>query len=397
MGAFFVYNDAFAGKCFWTERRSRVTSVFSYDEAYLSREGSWNIDPALTMATGVQPARHGLAGAFLDAAPDRWGKALVRHRYLREARDLKERPRALNEVDYLLGVSDFTRQGDLRFSLEKGGGFVHPSNDCPKLVSLPKLLDASHRYTTEQDESAIDYLLEAGSASLGGARPKAAVSDGEDLFIAKFPHRQDEWDVMAWEWVCLRVAEAAGICAPENKLVKIDGQNVLLVKRFDRAGSGRIGFVSAMTLLGLADGEQADYYEIAEKLRDVSVSAKADLHELYRRIALFVLMNNTDDHLRNHGLLRSGSGWRLSPVFDVNPNPDLTALRCTSVFGETRKEQALDALAKNPTAFDLTGKEAEAILADVKSAVKLSAKYAGQAGIPKTSRDEMLRSFLYSA
>ena len=108
-----------------------------------------------------------------------------------------------NEVDYLLGVSDFTRQGDLRFTAEKGGTFRHHSTDIPKLVSLPKLLNAANRYTLEQDESSIEFLLQAGSASLGGAGPKAAVSDGADLLIAKFPHRQDNWDVMAWEWVCL--------------------------------------------------------------------------------------------------------------------------------------------------------------------------------------------------
>ena len=347
MGTFCVYNDKYAGKCFWTEKRSRVTGVFTYDERYLSEADNWNIDPTLSLTSGAQTSKNGMPGVFRDSAPDRWGQNLIRHRHLRENKEKDTRPRTLNEIDYLLGVSDYARQGNLRFSLEQGGAFLHPSDEIPKLVALPKLLDAAHRFEAGNDEKATAYLLDAGSASLGGARPKAAVAEGDDLYIAKFPHRQDKWDVIAWEWVSLCVAAEAGISVPENKLVNIDGQNVLLVKRFDRNAGERIAYISAMTLLGLTDGEQADYSEIAEKLRGVSGSAKQDLEELYRRIVLFLLLNNTDDHLRNHGLIRSGSGWRLSPVFDVNPNPDRSAMRGTSVFAELEKEPALVSLAAN--------------------------------------------------
>jgi len=382
-GAFYVYNKTYAGKCYWTEKRSRATGVFTYDDEYLSGRNNWNIDPALTLISGAQPSKNRVPGAFRDAAPDRWGQTLIRHRLLREAKERGGTPRAVNEIDYLLGVSDFTRQGDLRFSLEKGGVFQHPSNDAPKLVELPELLNVSQRYVSEQDESAITYLLDAGSASLGGSRPKAAVYDGDDLFIAKFPHKHDKWDVMGWEWVSLNVAAEAGICVPENKLIEINGQNVLLLKRFDRAGHNRIGYISMMTLLGLTDGEQADYSEIAEKLRDVSVSVKEDLLELYRRIALSLLINNTDDHLRNHGLLRSGSGWRLSPVFDINPNPDGAAARSTGVFTEIRNEAALIALRENVQAFDLSPQEAVTVLSEVSAAVKNCEKYAARAGLKR--------------
>jgi serine/threonine-protein kinase HipA len=94
--------------------------------------------------------------------------------------------------------------------------------------------------------------------------------------MAKFPHRHDEWDVMAWEWVSLCVAAEAGIRVPENKLVRIDGENVLLVKRFDRQDGKRIAYISAMTLLGLTDGEQADYSEIGVPKTEI----KTMLHAL---------------------------------------------------------------------------------------------------------------------
>lgn len=393
MGTFYAYNEKYAGKCYWTEKRSRVTGVFTYDDDYLSGRENWNIDPALSLTTGAQTSKKGLPGAFRDAAPDRWGQTLIQHRYLRENKEEGRRLRTLNEIDYLLGVSDSARQGDLRFSLEKGGAFMHPSNDIPKLVSLPKLLGAAHRYTMEQDESAIIYLIDAGSASLGGARPKAAVIDEDDLYIAKFPHRLDKWDVMAWEWVALCIAAEAGIAVPENRLVSIDGQNVLLVKRFDRTAGKRIAYISAMTLLGLTDGEQADYSEITEKLRGVSICVKDDLLELFRRIALSLMINNTDDHLRNHGLIRFGSGWRLSPAFDINPNPDPASIRGTSVFAELEKHPALSALAENAHAFDISSEYAVKILSEVSSAVKASEKYAVRAGINKAEREMMIRCF----
>jgi len=393
MGVFFVYNEKYTGKCYWTLKRSRITSVFTYDDEYLSGRDNWAIDPELSLTTGAQRSDKGLPGAFRDAAPDRWGQTLIRHRYLRENKNTVGAKRSVNEVDYLLGVSDFSRQGDLRFSLEKGGEFLHPADDIPKLVSLPKLLSAAHSYSASADENAIAYLLEAGSASLGGARPKAVVFDGDDLYLAKFPHKQDDRDVPAWEWVCLNAAAEAGINIPENKIIDIDGENVLLLKRFDREGFKRVGYISMMTLLGLTDGESADYSEIAEKLRNVSASTRTDLHELYRRITLSLLLNNTDDHLRNHGLLRSGSGWRLSPVFDVNPNPDAGAARSTSVFAEIMKKPALDALIENAFAFDLSQREAAVIQSEVTAAIKSCEKYAVRAGIKRDERVRILRLF----
>jgi len=392
MGTFYVYNKHYAGKCFWTEKRSRITCLFSYDDSYITEKDNWNIDPGMSLTLGAQPTPAGFPGAFRDASPDRWGQNLIRHRHRKECELAGRSIRALNSVDYLMGVSDFTRQGDLRFSFDKGGTFEHPSDNIPQLVILPKLLYAAQNYEAENEENAIDFLLNAGSASLGGARPKAAVLDGLDLYIAKFPHRQDKWNVMAWEWVCLNVAVDAGINVPENRLEKIDNQCVLLVKRFDRAEQKRVGYISMMTLLDLADGEQADYSEMAEKLRDVSVSADNDLHELYRRIILNILLNNTDDHLRNHGLIRSGSSWKLSPVFDINPTPDVITVRVTSVFSETEKVRALEALKSNIKTFHLSADKAGSIRNDVYEAVKSIESYAIKAGISKEERKMVLNA-----
>ena len=190
------------------------------------------------------------------------------------------------------------------------------------------------RQSGDDDFDAVKALLEAGTGSLGGARPKAAVigDDGRQL-IAKFPHAEDGWDVMAWEATSLDLAEAAGVVTPPHRLTLVGGRNVLLLERFDRAADGRrIGYMSAMTLLEQRDGESSDYVEIAEQFAEVSARPKDDARELFRRVALSVGLNNTDDHLRNHGFVRAKGGWTLSPVFDVNPNPDAGA-RQTTIAG----------------------------------------------------------------
>ena len=177
-------------------------------------------------------------------------------------------------------------------------------------------------------------LLAAGTGSLGGARPKAAVLDtaGHQL-IAKFPHHDDEWDVMAWEATALELAGGAGARVARHRLVQIEGRHVLLLDRFDRDDTGnRIGYVSAMTMLEQRDGDHADYVDVAERLAEVSAHATDDAHQLFRRVAVSVGLNNTDDHLRNHGFLRRRGGWTLSPAFDVNPNPE-PELRQTTIAG----------------------------------------------------------------
>jgi len=294
--------------------------------------------------------------------------------------------RTLTAVDYLLGVSDIARQGDLRFALTKGGEFQHPSYEIPKRIELPKLLNASKNIGLSNDEGSISYLLKAGSASLGGARPKAAIRDDNRLYIAKFPHRKDSYDVIALEWIALRMAEEAGINCPKSELLDVNGQHVLLLERFDRNGEERIGYIRAMTLLLRQDGEDADYMEIAASIRDLSANAADDLAELYRRIRFSLAVNNTDDHLRNHGFLRDGSAWRLSPVFDVNPDPDIHTLRQTSVFGEVDRNAATEALIENVGAFGLTKKQAEQISKDIQGAMRSFGNYAARANLTEESR-----------
>jgi serine/threonine-protein kinase HipA len=313
----------------WSHRsRGRESATFSYAESYLALDRAYALDPRLPLQGGPQQTDEGqeLFAAFTDCAPDRWGRRLIKRSERRRATAEDRSERSIGEIDYLLGVRDDLRQGALRFRDPGENAYLAEEREgVPSLVELPRLLNAAERLERDEvDEPELVELLHGGS-SLGGARPKAHVraQDGP-VAIAKFPSPgKDDWDVIAWESVALTLAAAAGIEVPGFALHQIAGKSVLIVDRFDRAGEVRIGYVSAMTMLEAADGEQGSYLEIADVIERQSPRAAADLEELWRRIAFSILISNTDDHLRNHGFLHATSaGWSLSPVFDVNPDPE---------------------------------------------------------------------------
>ena len=178
----------------------------------------------------------------------------------------------------------------------------------------------------DKEEKWLNQLLRPGS-SLGGARPKATVQDPKgDLWIAKFPSKNDEYNTGAWEKVVHDLAKLSGLRVPESRLETFSKLgSTFLVKRFDRDGDRRIHFASAMTMLGKTDGASAEdgvgYLDLVSFLRASGASPKQDLMELWRRVVFNMAVSNTDDHLRNHGFILSAAGWRLSPLYDVNPVP----------------------------------------------------------------------------
>jgi serine/threonine-protein kinase HipA len=362
-----------AGIAYFTVGRKRVSTTFIYDSDYLSNPSAFDLEPALPRQSGQQYVDK-MPGSFQDSSPDRWGRNLINKRRQAEERAAgSRRLPALTDIDYLVGVSDATRQGDLRFTHVDSRDFLDAGHAVPKLISLPKLLNSADNVAKDSDDmAAVKALLEAGSGSLGGARPKASVqSDDGALLIAKFPHRDDEWDVMAWEKWALDIAEASGIQTPARRLTDVGGRTVLLLERFDRrTDASRVGYVSAMTLLNRQDGEEGDYLDIAEVIPEIGARVNPDLRELYRRIVFNVAIHDTDDHLRNHGFLRAQGGWRLSPIFDVNPNPELGRGRVTSIGGATDVDDEPDALWDVAGDFRLQDNEAREVIRDVIDAMK---------------------------
>lgn len=350
-----------------TERRGVVSTSLTYDPAWTAAPTAYALSPDLPLLQSRHQITGGLPGAFADSAPDRWGRNLIAKRIRAQAPFGQQTAPTIREVDYLLGVADETRQGALRFALDDAGPYLGTGSDVPRLVALPRLLRAADAVVDDGEDglAAVKELLAAGSGSLGGARPKASVRDGDRLMIAKFPHRSDGWDVMAWEKTALDLARGCGIDVPPCRLVTVGQRHVLLLDRFDRRGAARVGYISAMTLLQSSDGVAVDYLEVAEALAEHGGAVVADLAQLWRRIAFMVVINNVDDHLRNHGFLHSASGWTLSPAFDLNPDPDPGAARVTSVGFVDDARRALEQLRANAGAFRLTSDRATAVLDEV--------------------------------
>ncbi|MFD3592684.1 type II toxin-antitoxin system HipA family toxin [Nocardia sp. NPDC058640] len=381
-----------AGTAYFTHRGSLATS-FQYSSDYLRMPGAYELDPALPLYQG-QHHVSGLPGAFADCAPDRWGQNLVKRRLQILDQANKSMPRALTPVDFLVGVSDLTRQGALRFAEPNTDEFLNPDATVPKLIELPSLLRASdHIARDDADFSDLKILLAAGTATLGGARPKASVRDEDRLCIAKFPHHADSWDVMAWEKTVLDLAEAAGITTPARTLRRIDGRGVLILDRFDRVHGQRLGYISAMTMLQARDGQGHDYLDLAETIPEHSAQAKLDLRDLWRRIAFSVAIHNTDDHLRNHGFIRNAGGWRLAPLFDVNPNPEIAEHRTTSIAGVTGRDDEVEALMAAADAFDLPPDDAADILGEVLAATANWVDVAAVNGISTSERKRFAPAF----
>jgi len=379
--------DVDAGRL-WTHRHGRSESAtFGYLPEYLGRPDAYELDPALGDHEGQQQTAVGQAlfGALSDCAPDGWGRGLVKRAEQRRSREQGRAPRSLAEIDYLLGVRDDLRQGALRFREAHDDRYLAPDDrGVPHLVDLPRLLHAAEGLERDEPSAEDLRILLHGASSLGGARPKAHVIDATGtLSIAKFPSPvRDEWDVIRWEAVALALAGRAGIDVPAHELLSIVERPVLVVRRFDRSAGWRVGYASAMTMLGARDGEGGSYLEIAQAIEERSFRVAADLRELWRRIVFTVLISNTDDHLRNHGFLRASSaGWSLSPVFDLNPNPEGETKQLETAIDEQSTLASIHTAMEVAGLFGLSEREARAVLGEALDATEPWREIAARNGL----------------
>lgn len=390
------------GRMFTHVRGRRETATFEYDDKWLAHSERFALEPALQLGPGPYHAGADkpLFGAIGDSAPDRWGRMLMRRAERRRAAAAGEAPRTLFEHDYLLKVNDEARMGALRFSAQPGGPFLAPpgNNPVPSLLALPRLLSAAQRVVDDNEDDDDLRLLLAPGSSLGGARPKASVRlpDGS-LAIAKFPHKDDEWNTVIWEAVALSLARTAAVAVPNFCLENLGKQDVVVLKRFDRQGAHRIPFVSAMSMLGATDNETRSYLEIADALRLYGAQTAEDLPQLWRRIVFNVLISNGDDHLRNHGFLYAGTeGWTLSPAYDLNPVPIDVKPRVLSTAIDEEDQTASLALAMEVAEyFELDRDEARQVAGEVGKAVSHWRDVAAEFGIDKAELDRMESAFAH--
>lgn len=392
-------------------RRGAGREEFEYDADALADPilGMTTLDPRIALYPGRQHPPQGSAtfGMFADASPDRWGRMLMQRRLERDKRaGAAPRTARLHESDYLLGVHDAYRVGGLRFRLDDKGDFLDNRYDAaaPPFVQLRVLEAASLAIERDENNTARKgdewlRLLIAPGGSLGGARPKASVVDPDGrLWIAKFPSVRDEQDVGAWEQVLHALAHACGLNVPESSARRFaHDHHTFLVQRFDRTPEGRrIHFASAMTLTGRKDGDDAaagtSYLELARVLIDHGASPAADLRELWSRIVFFMLVSNTDDHLRNHGfLLKPGRGWALAPAFDINPVPISDGLQ----LNVSEADNAMDlGLAREVAPyFRVAAKAAGEIIERFQAVVAQWRTIARKLRIPAREQERMAESF----
>ena len=379
------------GRLHAAERGSSVS--FEYALEWLQRDDAFAIDPtSLPLQRG---AHHGatLFGAIQDCGPDRWGRVLIERAVRKKV--LPQKP--YHDIDYVLALDDAARVGALRFRQEAGSPFLAAtSGKLPPLVRLNALLhatDAIHGETeTAQD---LRFLLGAGSP-LGGARPKAAVSlaDGQ-LAIAKFPKPDDMRDIAAGEILALPLAGQAGIQVVEHRLVSVGAQSVAVITRFDRAGKGRVPFISASSLLGLSQDDPGAYTLLADGIRQFGNDVTGDLRELWRRLVFSLLASNHDDHLRNHGfLMRQPGRWSLSPAYDLNPVPEMDRVRMNkTAITEDQPEPGSSSALAAAGRFGLKSTESKKILREVFTAVSGWRKTGRQLRLKASTLDTYTSAF----
>lgn len=387
------------GQLWSHSRNGRESMSFEYDRSWLKHPKKFSLDPALQLIEG---SFHGsldkpLFGAIDDSAPDRWGRLLMRRTERKGAEIEKRTPRTLKEIDFLLLVDDEARQGALRFKQSEQDAFLttYDHHHIPPLVAISKLLTAASHVMEDTDTAEDLILLLAPGSSLGGARPKASIRDRDgQLAIAKFPRKDDEINVIAWEAVALSLAKKAGITVPEWRLEMVGRRQVLISRRFDRKKDMRIPFLSAMSALGAKDNDMHSYLEIADVIRQLCVEPKKDLEELWRRIVFNILISNVDDHLRNHAFLYLGSGWSLSPAYDLNPMPtDIKPRVLSTAIDLIEPSASLELAIQVADYFMLDHSHAKKIIKEVGKATSQWRKEAARLKIKKAEIDRMASAF----
>lgn len=374
----------FVGTLFFNASGNRESSGMEYSPEWIESNKSFEIDPALPLGHGraFRSKKEGYSvfhGAIADSEPDGWARQVILRANSKQRKEKKNRgismdDSSLNSLDFLLAVDDFSRIGALRFQDEHG---IFQRGDgkgkAPPLIELNSLLHATRAVETDTETAAdLEYLRGRGT-SLGGLRPKCTIIDQDgSLSIGKFPSVHDTYSVTKGEVLALRIAAAAGIQAAEAHIVESDGTPVALIKRFDRGPHGeRIPYLSAASLLGIEDSKQIHTYtEIVDALRRYSPNYREDAEELWRRIALSILITNVDDHMRNHGFLHAEKNqWRLSPAFDINPFPDRRRILKTWISESIGDAASIQSLMEAASYFGIESKRACELLSSVEGAV----------------------------
>ncbi|QRE74986.1 type II toxin-antitoxin system HipA family toxin [Methylobacterium aquaticum] len=372
---------------------TRETSVFTYDPTWVARANAFAIAPLMPLGAAPFFTSQAVNGSSLpspiaDGTPDSWGRAIIK---------VALGGRVATDLDYLVESDDFLRSGALRYFDGPGpdARALAPPRNGDAEASVPRLLDLEQviaearafeadpvHYRESRAKLLGGQLLKGAVGSLGGARPKVNARDGDGaLWIVKLAKMDDQYAVGRAEVMALHLAARVGI-TPCHAEVLTNAQRfpAAMVKRFDRdAQGGRIPFISAQTFMGLPGTEPGNYVDVAFQMHAWSADPKADKRELFRRLLFNVLVQNTDDHLRNLGFLSRGNDkWGLSPAFDVNPVPDQGMTLKTAISPDHGNALDVDAVVEVAEYFDYETDEAAALATTMATTIRDEWRLLGQ-------------------
>lgn len=313
------------------------TLVFNYGQSYLERPNKISIyEPELRLNSGVLPLRGNLTmpASIRDGSPDAWGRRVIINKKFGAIRSAIDQYN-LDELTYLL-ESGSDRIGALDFQLS-------PTDYQPRLAQnadLKELIESAERVEKGIPlTQALDQALFHGSP-IGGARPKALIEDSKKnkKYIAKFSSATDLYSVIKAEYIAMKLAKLAGLDVANVMLERSSKKDVLLIERFDRLYSAngwqRKNMVSALTIFELDEMEAryASYEILAETIRHKFYDATKTLHELYKRLVVNILVGNNDDHARNHAAFWDGKMLKLTPAYDICPQPRTGGVSSQAMF-----------------------------------------------------------------
>ena len=388
------------GELGYAQLRGSDSYSFRFSPEWLRQYGGLFLSADINNYPGQQYTQPGrdIFGCFSDALPDRWGRLLLNRREQILATEEKRPVRRLSSFDYLMGIDDFSRMGGFRFKESRYGAFINcnkslripPLTDIRTLAAASMEIEKSEELNRLPEKKWLLQLVHPGT-SLGGARPKSGVMDEDgNLCVAKFPSRNDDYDVGLWEHHSHLLAKEAGVVAAETSVIETGGKyHALLSKRFDRTADGRRKhFASAMTLLGLTDGCDAKtgngYIDIVDFILQNCCDVEDNLRQLFRRVAFNIAIGNSDDHFRNHGFLLTPRGWTLSPAYDMNPTlNEYQALLINSSTNHADLQLLLDSSEE----YMIGQEEARQIIHEVKAGIKQWKTIALRLGIAKREMD----------
>ena len=373
--------------------------TFTYGKRYLERPEVVALDP-FHLPLSTRPQRFtklkGIPGAVRDASPDAWGRRVIGA--------LLQRPEAdIREMEYLLNGPD-DGAGNLSF----GRTVTPPAPRRPfnRTHQLGALIEAAE--TLEQDGRLPQEVLEAldPGTSMGGARPKVTVADAGKLWLAKLPEKADRHNMQRIECATLELARAAGLRVCGTRLERVGERDALMLERFDREWNPdanaywRYGLVSGLTVIDAEDGylgrDRWSYPLLADELRRWSVKSNDDRRELFLRMVFNAMVTNNDDHPRNHALLHTKGGWRLSPAYDIVPVAMVSVERRDLALevGRFGRAASLYNILSQCEAFGLTKEEAQALVEGMLDVVRGWREFFMQQGVEPRSIDMLEQAML---